>query len=61
MWDHEPTADELLADRMTQGWRPTPSPLVSGGTVLGHAATGSGRPDASSFENTENGEFHHRA
>ena len=38
MWDHEPTADELLEARLADGWEPTPSLLASGATVLGFAA-----------------------
>ena len=38
MWDRDPTNDELLADRLATGWKPTPSRLKSGDVVLGHAA-----------------------
>jgi len=38
VWPHKPTADELLAQRLKDGWRPTPSRLQSGATILGHAA-----------------------
>ncbi|HEY9436360.1 MAG TPA: hypothetical protein VI260_33305 [Blastocatellia bacterium] len=38
MWDHLPSADELLAARIAGGWQPTPSPLRDGERVLGHAA-----------------------
>jgi hypothetical protein len=38
IWDHAPTADELLAVRVNEGWRPTPSKLRDGDRVIGHAA-----------------------
>jgi hypothetical protein len=38
IWDHLPTADELLERRVTMGWRPLTSPLKEGDVVLGHAA-----------------------
>ncbi|HEY6331132.1 MAG TPA: hypothetical protein VI756_17525 [Blastocatellia bacterium] len=38
LWDHQPTADELLAKRVANGWQPTPSGLKEGDRVLGHAA-----------------------
>jgi hypothetical protein len=38
VWDHQPTADELLDRRLTNGWEPTPSLLKVGPTILGHAA-----------------------
>ena len=37
MWDHEPTAEQLLATRLAQGWKPTPSMLKDGNQVLGYA------------------------
>jgi hypothetical protein len=37
VWDHRPTADELLEKRVQTGWRPTPTDLVGGPQVLGHA------------------------
>jgi hypothetical protein len=37
VWDHRPTADELLAARVAAGWTPTPTALVDGERVLGHA------------------------
>src|SRR5262245_19109506 len=39
IWDHAPTADELLSTRMNEGWRPTPSSLQDGDRILGHAAS----------------------
>jgi hypothetical protein len=39
VWNHAPTADELLAVRLAAGWRPTPSRLKSGETILGHACS----------------------
>jgi hypothetical protein len=38
VWDHKPSADELLAFRVEAGWRPTLTPLQTGPAVLGHAA-----------------------
>ncbi|MFN8004780.1 MAG: hypothetical protein U0X75_27635 [Acidobacteriota bacterium] len=38
MWNHPPSADELLTERYRSGWQPTPSPLRDGARVLGHAA-----------------------
>lgn len=38
IWDHEPTADELLDARIDRGWAPTPTATVEGDKVLGHAA-----------------------
>ncbi|MEQ1570373.1 MAG: hypothetical protein ABMA64_32360 [Myxococcota bacterium] len=37
MWERPPSADELLADRLAFGWKPTPSSLAAGPRVLGHA------------------------
>jgi hypothetical protein len=38
VWDHRPTADELLDARVARGWRPVPTELKAGKTILGHAA-----------------------
>ncbi|HKE13832.1 MAG TPA: hypothetical protein VKB80_03130 [Kofleriaceae bacterium] len=38
IWDHRPTADELLAARLARGWQPTPTDTRDGPRVLGHAA-----------------------
>ena len=38
VWNHEPTADELLNARIAEGWEPTPSLLKEGEVILGHAA-----------------------
>lgn len=38
IWDHPPTADELLTVRVNEGWRPIPSKLKDGDRVIGHAA-----------------------
>ncbi|HTJ85555.1 MAG TPA: hypothetical protein VL400_27750 [Polyangiaceae bacterium] len=38
VWDHAPTADELLADRAARGWEPTPTSFVDGPRICGHAA-----------------------
>jgi hypothetical protein len=37
VWDHQPTADELLDARVASGWTPTPTGTVDGDRVLGHA------------------------
>jgi hypothetical protein len=49
IWDHHPTADELLARRAERGWTPTPTATCEGDVVLGHAAclvAGKGAPSA---------------
>ena len=38
VWDHKPTAEELLQMRIREGWSPTPSPLKDGEAILGYAA-----------------------
>jgi hypothetical protein len=38
VWDHVPSADEILQARVQDGWKPTPSSLKDGDRVLGHAA-----------------------
>ncbi len=38
MWDHLPTADELLEARLAGGWEPTPTATRNGDVILGHAA-----------------------
>jgi hypothetical protein len=38
VWDHAPTARELLDARLADGWRPTPTMLREGPRVLGYAA-----------------------
>src|SRR5262245_34852259 len=38
IWNHAPSADEILSIRMNEGWRPTPSSLQDGDRILGHAA-----------------------
>jgi hypothetical protein len=38
VWPAKPSADDLLARRLADGWRPTPTRLQSGPAVLGHAA-----------------------
>jgi hypothetical protein len=37
VWDHAPSARELLDRRLAYGWTPTPSLLRSGEQVLGYA------------------------
>jgi len=37
VWDHRPSADELLAARVAAGWQPTPTSTRDGEVVLGHA------------------------
>jgi hypothetical protein len=38
VWDHCPTADELLDARVARGWAPTPTGTRDGPVILGHAA-----------------------
>ncbi|MBX6313789.1 MAG: hypothetical protein IRY99_12860 [Isosphaeraceae bacterium] len=38
IWDHQPTAAELLDRRLARGWRPRATPMRDGASVLGHAA-----------------------
>jgi hypothetical protein len=38
VWDHKPSADELLDARVARGWTPTPTGLQDGARVLGFAA-----------------------
>jgi len=38
VWDHRPSPDELLLDRIARGWTPTPTSTVDGPVVLGHGA-----------------------
>jgi hypothetical protein len=38
VWDHAPSADELLDARVEQGWQPTPTATRNGDVILGHAA-----------------------
>jgi hypothetical protein len=38
VWDHRPTAAELLAARIEAGWSPTPTGMRDGARVLGYAA-----------------------
>jgi hypothetical protein len=38
VWDHQPSAAELLAERLKRGWQPVPSQLRGGDRVLGYAA-----------------------
>jgi hypothetical protein len=37
-WDYAPTPDDLLAHRVSQGWKPTPTHTKSGDVILGYAA-----------------------
>jgi hypothetical protein len=38
VWDHKPSADELIQRRLDAGWTPTPTSLKDGPAILGHAA-----------------------
>jgi hypothetical protein len=38
IWDHAPTADELLGARRARGWQPTPTATRDGPQILEHAA-----------------------
>lgn len=59
VWDQAPTAGELLAERIRDGWRPVKSSLRAGDRVLGHAAclfeggAAKGSPEDSLEESTE--------
>ena len=37
MYDHLPSADELLDARIAEDWRPTVTSTVDGDLILGHA------------------------
>jgi len=43
VWDHRPTAKELLDARVAKGWQPTPTTLREGERVLGYAACAAGK------------------
>jgi hypothetical protein len=43
VWDHQPSADELLDARVAAGWIPTPTSTVDGDVIMGHACTRFGR------------------
>ncbi|UQA60096.1 hypothetical protein [Polyangium aurulentum] len=38
VWEHKPTAEEMLAARLGRGWEPTPTGTKDGPKVLGFAA-----------------------
>ena len=38
VWDHVPSADEILEKRLADSWEPRPSMLRGGDKVVGHAA-----------------------
>jgi hypothetical protein len=38
VWNHRPSADELLQQRLASGWQPTATVLQEGERILGHAA-----------------------
>jgi hypothetical protein len=38
VWDHAPSADEMLDARLARGWEPTPTGMQGGAQILGHAA-----------------------
>jgi hypothetical protein len=38
VWDHRPTARELLDARLARGWTPAPTAVRGGAQVLGFAA-----------------------
>lgn len=38
VWDHRPTAQELLDARVAAGWQPTPTATRDGDVILGYAA-----------------------
>ena len=37
VWDHKPSADELLDARLAAGWTPTPTATRDGDIIMGHA------------------------
>jgi hypothetical protein len=45
VWDHAPSADELLDARIAKGWRPIATELKDGPRILGHACRLSGRSE----------------
>jgi hypothetical protein len=38
VWDHLPSAAELLDARLARGWTPTPTATREGDKILGYAA-----------------------
>ena len=38
VWNHRPSADELLTARLERGWEPTPTDTRDGPVIMGHAA-----------------------
>ncbi|MFO0590145.1 MAG: hypothetical protein U0441_21565 [Polyangiaceae bacterium] len=38
VWDHKPSAEEILSARVARGWQPTPTSLKDGEKILGFAA-----------------------
>jgi len=38
VWEHEPSARDLLDARLARGWQPTASDLAAGQQILGYAA-----------------------
>jgi hypothetical protein len=38
VWDHLPSASELLSARLARGWAPTPTATRDGDKILGYAA-----------------------
>ncbi|GAB4569889.1 MAG: hypothetical protein Tsb0020_24290 [Haliangiales bacterium] len=38
VWSDQPSADELLDQRLRSGWQPTPTGTVDGDVIMGHAA-----------------------
>jgi len=38
VWEHRPSADELLDARLAHGWQPTPTATRDGPAILGHAS-----------------------
>ncbi|GAC1334780.1 MAG: hypothetical protein NVSMB14_01970 [Isosphaeraceae bacterium] len=38
VWDHAPSADELLEARLARGWTPTSTSTVDDDVIMGHAA-----------------------
>jgi hypothetical protein len=46
VWDHRPTAAELLEARVARGWKPTPTAMQTGEEILGYASCLVAKPAA---------------
>lgn len=50
VWNHRPSARELLDARLARGWEPTPTATRDGPTVLGYAACAARPREATSIK-----------